>query len=98
MIRDCDQLNRLLELNLYISVLTNTYPDFVSTVQTSWEMEMNKTEVYTLPAWTDPENNDVAVIYVSKMEGQEEKYPPFMNFENATNTITFRPIDFWNSG
>lgn len=32
------------------------------------------------------------------MEGQETKYPPFMNFENSTNTITFRPIDFWTSG
>lgn len=32
------------------------------------------------------------------MEGQESHYPPFMNFENATNTISFRPNDFWTSG
>lgn len=31
-IRDCDELNRLLELNLYIEILANTYPDFTSDV------------------------------------------------------------------
>jgi hypothetical protein len=29
-IRNCDSLDRLLELNLYINVLANTHPDFVS--------------------------------------------------------------------
>ena len=29
-IRNCDQLNRLLELNLYIAVLANTHPDFTT--------------------------------------------------------------------
>lgn len=98
MIRDCDQLNRLLELNLYIQVLTNTYPDFVDTVKTSWEMPLNVTRYYRLPAWNDPDNNDQAEIYVSEMEGQESKYPPFLAFVNSTNTLSFRPVDKWTQG
>ena len=31
-VRDCDSLNRLLELNLYINILENSHPDFVSEV------------------------------------------------------------------
>lgn len=31
-VRNCDAMNRLLELNLYINVLSNTHPDFVETV------------------------------------------------------------------
>jgi len=98
MIRNCDNLNRLLELNLYITVLTNTHPDFSSDPQTSWTMAVNDTVSYKLPGWSDPEGNDNAEIYVSKMDGQETKYPPFMLFENSTNTINFRPRDFWDSG
>ena len=29
-IRDCDAMGRLLELNLYIDVKSNTHPDFTS--------------------------------------------------------------------
>lgn len=97
-IRDCDHLNRLLELNLYIEIKANTYPDFVTPVKTDWEMNVNDTEEYRMPAWSDPEGNDVAEIYVTNMTGQEKKYPPFMNFEEATNTLSFRPVDFWTSG
>lgn len=61
-------------------------------------MYVNDTVSYKLPDWSDPENNDEAEIYISKMEGQEDDYPPFLNFENATNTITFRPDSHWNSG
>jgi hypothetical protein len=98
MIRDCDQLNRLLELNLYIQVLTNTYPDFSETVKTSWEMPLNVTRYYRLPGWSDPDNNDQAEIYVSVMDGQESKYPPFLAFVNSTNTLSFRPVDKWSEG
>jgi len=69
MIRNCDNLNRLLELNLYITVLTNTHPDFTSDVQTSWTMAVNDTVSYKMPGWSDPESNDVAQIYVDTMDG-----------------------------
>jgi len=45
-VRDCDSLNRLLELNLYINVLENTHPDFVSEVQTSWVMNVGDVVTY----------------------------------------------------
>lgn len=32
------------------------------------------------------------------MEAQEDKYPPFLLFENSTNTITLRPIDPYAAG
>jgi hypothetical protein len=32
------------------------------------------------------------------MDGQEDNYPPFLNYENSTRTLTFRPTDFWTSG
>ena len=35
-IRDCDALGRLLELNLYINVLKNSHPDFAQEVETSF--------------------------------------------------------------
>lgn len=83
---------------MYVEILANTHPDFVTEVQTSFQMAVNETLIYTMPQWSDPENNDVAQIYIAPMEGQEEKYPPFMLYENATNSISFHPIDFWNSG
>jgi hypothetical protein len=97
-VRNCDSLDRLLELNLYINVLANTHPDFVSQVETSFTLTVGQPYSYKLPAWSDPENNDVAQIYVAVMEAQETKYPPFLLFENSTNTITFRPIDPYSAG
>lgn len=97
-VRNCDAMNRLLELNLYINVLSNTHPDFVDTVQTSFTMAVNETFTYQLPVVEDPNANDVPVVYVAKMEAQEDRYPPFLMFENSTNTIIFRPIDRWSAG
>ena len=37
-IRDVDALGRLLELNLYIDVLSNTHPDFVTEPDTSFTL------------------------------------------------------------
>lgn len=45
-VRDCDSLNRLLELNLYINVLENSHPDFVSEAQTSWVMNVGDVVTY----------------------------------------------------
>ena len=41
-IRSCDNLNRLLEMNLYIEVLANTYPDFISEPETSFIPSVNE--------------------------------------------------------
>jgi hypothetical protein len=97
-VRNCDSLDRLLELNLYINILANTHPDFVSQVETSFTLTVGQPYSYKLPDWSDPEKNDVAQIYVAVMEAQEAKYPPFLLFENSTNTITFRPIDPYSAG
>lgn len=35
-IRNCDGMSRLLELNLYVNVLANTHPDFVTELQTAF--------------------------------------------------------------
>ena len=53
-VRNCDSMNRLLELNLYINVLSNTHPDFVETVQTSFEMSVGEVKTYQLPVVEDP--------------------------------------------
>lgn len=57
-IRSCDNLNRLLEMNLYISVLANTYPEFDKEPQTSFILDVNEVYEYNLPAVSDPEGND----------------------------------------
>ena len=67
-VRDCDSLNRLLELNLYINVLENSHPDFVSEVQTSWVMNVGDVVTYQLPQVQDPQNNGDSYVYIGKME------------------------------
>lgn len=39
-LRDCNAFERLLELNLYIKVLSNTYPAPVSEIQTTFTMDV----------------------------------------------------------
>ena len=46
----------------------------------------------------DPDGNDVPEVYIDKMDAQEEKYPPFLMFENNTNTITLKPDSQWVQG
>lgn len=90
-IRSCDNLNRLLEMNLYIEVLANTYPDFVTEPTTSFILDVNEVYQYELPAVVDPEGNDEPQVYVDYMDQQEDKYPDFLLFTNSTNTIKFSP-------
>ena len=61
-------------------------------------MAVNDTVSYKMPAWSDAEGNDVAEIYVTEMDGQPGKFPKFLLFENSTNTLNFRPRDFWDDG
>lgn len=97
-IRDCDALGRLLELNLYIEVLSNTHPDFVTEPDTSFTMAVGDVISYKLPPVVDPDGNDIPEVYIDKMDAQEEKYPPFLMFENQTNTITLKPDSEWVQG
>jgi len=98
LIRDCDVLNRLLEANLYINVLSNNYPDFVTEPTTSWTMAEGDVVTYRLPNVVDPEGNDEPEVYVDIMDAQEDKYPPFLMFENSTNTLIFKPNSKWVRG
>ena len=86
----------MLELNLYIEVLSNTHPDFVSEVQTNFDVEVNVPLVYSLPAWEDPEGNDVAVIEVIPMEGQD--YPYFLKYVQNNNELIFETTDEYDAG
>jgi hypothetical protein len=78
-------------MNLYVEVLANTYPDFVSEPETSFVLGVNEIYQYELPAVVDPEGNDEPEVYVGYMEQQEDKYPEFLLFTNSTNTIKFNP-------
>lgn len=90
-IRSCDSLDRLLEMNLYVEVLSNTYPDFVKEPETAFVVALNDVYQYVLPAITDPEGNDEPEVYIGYMDQQADKYPPFLLFNNKTNTITLQP-------
>jgi len=78
-------------MNLYIEVISNTYPDFVSEPETAFTVAVNDVYQYQLPEVTDPEGNDDPEVYVGKMDQQEDKYPEFLLFNNGTNTITLKP-------
>ena len=67
-VRNCDSLDRLLELNLYILILSNTHPDFTTTVQTAFTMAVGDVYSYKMPNVVDPEGNDTPVVYIDKMD------------------------------
>lgn len=78
-------------MNLYIEVVSNTYPDFKTEPQTAFTVEVNDVFQYKLPAVTDPEGNDEPEVYVGFMEQQKSKYPAFLLYNNNTQTITLKP-------
>ena len=97
-IRNCDELDRLLELNLYIEVLSNTHPDFdeKNKIKTNFDVEVGKKLVYSLPKVEDPEGNDEAVIEVIPMEGQQ--YPNFLTYVVNNNELIFDTKDEYDAG
>lgn len=98
-IRDCDKLNRLLELNLYIEVLSNTHPDFETEVETAFTLDVGETFTYKLPPVIDSDGNDESEVKIDVMEAQEDKYPEgWLTFMSSTNTITMRPRDIYLAG
>jgi len=52
----------------------------------------------TLPALTDSDKNDVPMVVIGKMEAQEEKFPPFLHFDNKTNVIYMNPNSKYYAG
>lgn len=78
-------------MNLYIEVVANNYPDFVTEPETSFAVKVNDVFQYQLPGVVDPEGNDEPEVYVGYMDQQDDKYPEFLLFNNATNTITLKP-------
>jgi hypothetical protein len=95
-LRGCSHFNKLYEIYLYIEVLSNTYPDFVTEIETSWTLSVNEVFKYTLPALKDKEGNDDAVVYIRAMDNQP--YPPFLSYNNYSQELTFQPNSVWYSG
>mmetsp|Transcript_12357 Transcript_12357/g.19192 ORF Transcript_12357/g.19192 Transcript_12357/m.19192 type:complete len:306 (+) Transcript_12357:1499-2416(+) len=95
-LRGCSRMNELIELYLYVEVVDNTYPDFVEEIETTWTLSVNDVYEYKLPRLEDKEGNDVPEVYVAEMANQP--YPPFLYFDNHTNTLIFRPNSIWYQG
>jgi hypothetical protein len=95
-IRGCSNFNELLELYLYVRVNSNGHPDFVTEVETSWKLALNDTFDYKLPQLVDKEGNDVPEVYIAPYK--DKLYPPFLSFNNLTNTLSFRPDSIWYQG
>ena len=49
-------------INLYIEVLSNTHPDFVTEPDTSFTMAVGDVISYKLPPVVDPDGNDIPVL------------------------------------
>jgi len=67
-LRDCNDFERLLELNLYVKVLANTYPAPVTDIQTTFTLNVGDVMQYRIPKLIDPDGNDTPEVYISKME------------------------------
>lgn len=97
-LRGCSRFNQLIELYLYTDVFSNSYPDFVVDLETVHIVIVNKTLEYKLPALADDEGNDKSIVYIDKDLDPNKRYPPFMFFNNLTETLTFRPESRWLMG
>ena len=94
--RGCSFYDQLLELYLDVEVKSNTYPDFVDELETNWVLNVGDIFEYRLPKLSDRERNDVPEVYISGLPNQV--FPPFVSFNNATNTLVFRPDDLKYQG
>ena len=88
-IRGCDVLSNLLELNFYVNVTSNSAPVFDTDVQTQWNLNVGDSIPYKLPTYHDPEGNDASDVYINSMENQQ--FPPFVTYDNTTKTIYMKP-------
>ena len=89
-IRDCNAFGKLLELSLEIDVLPNAAPQFVKQPKVSWLMELMANETYQLPKAYDPDQNALGIdVYLKASSDFPDMYPPFLIFDNETNTLWF---------
>lgn len=68
---------------------SNSAPEFNTDLQTQWNLNWGDNITYKLPTFSDPEGNDVGVVYINSMENQD--FPPFVKYVNATQTIMMNP-------
>ena len=54
-------------------------------------MDVGDVLTYRIPQLVDPEGNDTPECYVGIMNAQSDKFPPFLMYENATQTVILRP-------
>lgn len=80
----------LYELYLYVDVLNNNCPDFETDPETKFQLNVGDVLEYRLPRLVDKEGNDEPEVYIGPTD-EIEKYPPFLVFDNMTNTLRFRP-------
>jgi hypothetical protein len=59
-------------------------------------LTLNDTFDYKLPQLVDKEGNDVPEVYIAPYK--DKLYPPFLSFNNLTNTLSFRPDSIWYQG
>jgi hypothetical protein len=97
-LRGCSRFNQLIELYLYTEVFTNSFPDFIEDLETVHIVYVNETKTYKLPALTDDENNDKSLVFIDYDLDPTKRYPPFMFYNNITETLTFRPESKWIKG
>ena len=95
-LRGCSRFDDLLELYLYVNVKKNTYPDFQTEIETSWTLSVGERHEYKLPPLVDDEGNDTPEVYITEMPNQP--YPPFMYYDNDTQTIIYTPHSIWYQG
>lgn len=95
-LRGCSNFDDLLELYLYVNVIKNTYPDFVKEIDTTWTLSVGDVFEYKLPALKDEEGNDEPELYIANMTSQP--FPPFLYFNNDTNSLKFSPHSVWYQG
>jgi hypothetical protein len=66
-LRGCSRFGTLAELYLYVNVMKNTYPDFITNIETTWVMAKGEVINYKLPNLKDDENNDIPEVYINSM-------------------------------
>lgn len=67
-LRGCDSVSNLHEVNIYVNVSSNSAPEFNTDLQTQWNLNWGDNITYKLPPFSDPEGNDVGVVYINSME------------------------------
>jgi len=91
-IRGCDNMGKLLEINFYVNVTSNSAPEFTEDIQTQWNLNVGDNITYKIPPFKDPEGNDVGEVYINTMENQE--FPPFINLammNSSTPALLMQP-------